>query len=189
MWKQHPDYEQYDISSDGNVRRHAYRDARGHRHGPHTYTPILSGVKQTKTGYDNRYRTVGIWIDGRRVWKKVGVLVLETFVGPRPEGCVLCHGPKGQFDDSLDNVTWGSWEKNNGTDRHRDGTIPNRQGEKNPRAKLTAGAVRDIRRSLSDGILGSVLAQEYGVTPTMISKIRRRECWKHLKEDNCVGIT
>lgn len=51
------------------------------------------------------------------------------------------------------------------------------RGEKNPRAKLTASQVRAIRRSNE---LQIVLANRYGVTDRMISRIKSRIAWKHV---------
>jgi hypothetical protein len=54
-------------------------------------------------------------------------------------------------------------------------------GERNPSAKLTVLAIRDIRARRGIGSQQS-LADEYGVSQNLISKIQRREIWKFLSD-------
>jgi len=54
-------------------------------------------------------------------------------------------------------------------------------GEGHPQHRLTAEQVREIRRRAADpAVLQKDLAQEYGVTSTMISKIVHRKAWTHI---------
>lgn len=56
------------------------------------------------------------------------------------------------------------------------------KGEKNHKAKVTADQVREIRSRYSAGDGTTLtLAEEYGVTQAVISKMIRRETWKHVK--------
>ena len=52
----------------------------------------------------------------------------------------------------------------------------NRKGERNPRAKLTEEAVRDIRTSNWTGV---ELALKYGVSEVTIHRVRRNKSWRH----------
>lgn len=52
---------------------------------------------------------------------RVHKLVLETWVGPGPNGYECCHGPAGRLDNSVSNLQWGSPEENE-QDKSRDGT-------------------------------------------------------------------
>lgn len=54
------------------------------------------------------------------------------------------------------------------------------RGERNGFVKLTADAVKEIRRRHATGITGRALALEYGVTPTQLSRVVRREAWAWL---------
>lgn len=54
---------------------------------------------------------------------------------------------------------------------------PGSTGERNASAKLTATAVQAIRASDEPG---SVLARRYGVSHTMVIRIRRRLAWQHV---------
>lgn len=51
-------------------------------------------------------------------------------------------------------------------------------GNENGNAKLTEAEVLAIRNA--DGVPQHQLAKRYGVTQALVSKIRRREMWKHL---------
>lgn len=51
----------------------------------------------------------------------VGNLVLEAFVGPRPEGMVGCHWDDDHGNNRLENLRWGA-RSDNGHDSVRNGT-------------------------------------------------------------------
>jgi hypothetical protein len=108
-------------------------------------------------------------------------LVAEAFIGPRPEGLIVLHGPGGQQDNRLANLSYGTYGKNNGEDRERDGTSQN--GERNPQAKVTREQVLYIRRELQDGPYGTAarLARELGVSQDLIGFIKRGKSWASVR--------
>ena len=55
------------------------------------------------------------------------------------------------------------------------------RGERNNKAKLTERAVLDIRARYQTGMAG-VLAEEYGVTKTLICMVVNRKIWKHVAD-------
>lgn len=56
------------------------------------------------------------------------------------------------------------------------------RGERCGNAKLTDNAVREIRRlSNDDGLWPAELARRFGVSPQMITRVVRREAWKHVE--------
>lgn len=71
------------------------------------------------------------------------------------------------------------------TDNAQDKVSKGRQrgpkGEAHPKAKLTAGQVRTIRRRYASGVLRSVLAREYGVAWNSIKYILNKRNWKHIQ--------
>jgi hypothetical protein len=153
----------YEISDLGNAR--CFRTMGGRPSmSARMLTPIVSG----------RYRAVNI----DRKMRRIGVLVLEAFVGPRPAGMDCCHGPKGQRDDSLTNVSWGTKSKNLGEDRRRDGTA--RFGEKTNLAKLTEAQVLEILRRYSEGETIGSLSDEFASCFGNVWHIVNRKTWKHL---------
>lgn len=129
--------------------------------------------KITSSGYKMVVLTVG----GRKFYRLIHQLILETFVGPRPAGMFACHGPKGKTNDSVSNLYWAT-PKHNTFDRYRDDTM--NYGEKHGRAKLTEAQVIEIRqRYAKGGISQSKLAIEFRVDQTIISDIVLRKSWKH----------
>jgi len=51
------------------------------------------------------------------------------------------------------------------------------KGVNNPHAKLTEKDVSDIRKELSKGVVQRRLAEQYGVTPTVICNIKNGKIW------------
>lgn len=116
IWKDVPGYEgMYQVSDCGRVRS-------------------LDRVVETRNGQRRKYRggmmklTKGLVFlhlsltnVGERRTHNVHALVMEAFVGPRPKGMEVCHGPKGQLVNSLHNLRYGTPSENH-MDMRRDGT-------------------------------------------------------------------
>lgn len=58
------------------------------------------------------YEHVVIYRDKRPISAKVHRLVLETFVGPRPDGMECCHKDGDPANNTLRNLRWGSHSSN-----------------------------------------------------------------------------
>lgn len=123
------------------------------------------------------YPVVGLLRDGVEKSRLVHHLVLEAFIGPRPEGQEARHGPAGKTDASLANLCWGTRAENI-ADRLRDGQDNN--GERGGRAKLTWEAIEDIRRRVAAGETQRSVARRYGVTFQNISIIVSGKTWRPL---------
>jgi hypothetical protein len=88
------------------------------------------------------------------------------------------HGPGGKQDNRAVNLSYGTPAQNS-ADRERDGTVP--LGEQNHMAQLTAERVIEIRQRYAlGGISLRALAAEYDVSHMAISKVIRRETWRHV---------
>jgi DNA-binding transcriptional regulator LsrR (DeoR family) len=68
----------------------------------------------------------------------------------------------------------------NARDRDAKGRGGACRGEANPNAKLTAGTVRAIRAAYASGRTQVSVAAEFGIRQTDVSKLVRRESWKHV---------
>ncbi len=109
--------------------------------------------------------------------RKVHHLVLETFIGPRPEGLWGLHKNDVNTDNDVDNLVWGLPKENtamriaNGSPMH---------GIHNPAAKLTVDQVREIRAVPITRGYRKPLAAKYGVSEVLIKKIKspNSELWK-----------
>lgn len=71
----------------------------------------------------------------------------------------------------------GGTQKDNAMDRKLSGREGNHKGTANGRAKITEADVLEIRSSL---LSVKQLAEQYGVSRTVIYYIKKRQSWKHI---------
>lgn len=135
--------------------------------GCHLWTASTDQCGYGSFSYEGRTCSAHRWI-----W--------EETVGPIPDGLVVrhvtCANPSCV---RIDHLRLGT-HADNVADREEDGNTA--CGEQNGRAKLTAEAVREIRRRYEEEeTTYGQLAEEYGVgDETTIGRIIRRETWAHL---------
>lgn len=125
------------------------------------------------------YPKVKIVVNGERKALAVHLIVLEAFVGPRPEGMHGCHNNGDPTDNRPENLRWDT-PRGNAADRMKHGTEV--IGERCPKAKLTPAIVREIRAIPAGSASTSEIARRYGVTGTAIQKILRRKSWAHIAD-------
>ncbi len=101
-------------------------------------------TKPIKLNLDSRgYLYFCYYKYGIKSTMKVHRFVAMIFLGDRTsEGLIVTHGRKGKLDNSLKNLSWGTYSDNNGPDRERDGTT--NRGERHWKAKLTEEQVLQI---------------------------------------------
>jgi hypothetical protein len=105
-------------------------------------------------------------------------LVMAAFVGPCPDGMIVCHGPRGALDNRLCNLSYGTRKKNSGPDRLRDGTLC--WGEAHGGSVLTEERVRTLRERYSRGDDVLTMKRELGVSRTAIDSAVCGKTWRHL---------
>lgn len=166
IWKKTIHSDEYEVSNLGRVKSFKrYKDGR-----------ILAQAED-KDGY----KIMSLWKDHKQIYTRIHVLVLESFVGPRPEGYVACHKDGSKDNNRLENLKWGT---------HMDNTLDSikhrthRYGEKNPKAKITENDVLYIRKAFKR--TGRTtnrreLASKFNLRPDTIIKIVERKLWKHVK--------
>jgi HNH endonuclease len=114
--------------------------------------------------------------------KKVHILVLETFVGPRPSGLLGLHKDDIRTNNHVKNLYWGSYQRN-ALDRSENGKLV---GEGHGMSKLTDESVIRIRELRSSGMTNSEIKDrildEFGidVSEGMISHAAIGRTWGHL---------
>lgn len=113
---------------------------------------------------------------GRSCPRKVHHLVLEAFVGPRPEGSEGLHGDDDPANNTPGNLSWGSHTQNM-ADASTRGRVA--RGERNANARLTASQVLEIY-ALCSTRTDTQIAPLFGVARETVKNIRRRDRWKHV---------
>jgi len=123
------------------------------------------------------YRVVSLTNRERNIHRikthTVHALVAAAFLGPRPAGLCVLHGPKGKTDNSISNLRYGTASENS-RDRIRDGTLGWRLSEE---------SATWIRARLKEGEDPSALASEYGVKVSTILSVRNRKVGDWLDQE------
>jgi len=163
MWKKIPGFENYSIDESGKVWS---RPRKGARAG-----------KILKPWATKGHLLVRLYKDKKPYTRYVHRLVLETFVGPCPEGLEGCHNDGNPAYNYLDNLRWDT-RTSNRKDDIKHGVRP--CGEAIVSAKLTELDVRWIRYLKKAGIYIKTLAEVYGVTCRNIELIVKRKTWTWL---------
>jgi len=165
-WKLHPVLTDYEISSDGQVRRatkartrHAGHMPRGHVRGGYWAYKLALPKGGKGTFWAHR-------------------LVLEAFVGAQPTPShVVAHYDGNPLNNSVENLRWATAQEN-ADDLARHGSL---KGEGNGRSRLTAEQVLEVRSRYS-GKYGeqSRLAREYGLSASAMRSVLIGEHWQNV---------
>jgi len=167
IWKEHPIYTDYEVSNWGQVKRAV--DSKSYKKG-----------KILKPGTDKAgYSTIAIVKEGKPKSVFVHRMVIETFVGPCPEGKECNHkdGVKSNnFDSNLEWVT----ESENQFHAYKNKLKLPMKGEQNRMAKLKDGEVWLIKKLLSNNISGTKIAKMFKIHYTTVYDIKHEKIWKHI---------
>lgn len=144
----------YEVSDLGRVKR-----VSGGKGG------VVDKILKPCTGSTGGYAMITLYPGRKR--RKIHQLVLEAFIGPRPENTEGCHSNRNPSDNRLVNLRWDTHSNN-----QKDSSRP---GELHHNAKLTWESVREIRKRYDVPL--SVLAQEYGVSPSTIRDVIINRSW------------
>lgn len=118
---------------------------------------------------------VSLCREGKVQQHKLHHLVLEAFVGPRPDGLEGCHGDGDFTNNSLDNLRWDT-PLANADDKRRHGTLA--RGEK--MSRLAEVEIREIRRRLALGEGAYDIASAFKVCAQTIYNIKSGKRWAWL---------
>ena len=127
-----------------------------------------------QTSPNSRYRKVGLHRDRQTKHYNINVLVLLAWRGAPQQGEVSCHENGDYHDNRLENLRWDTM-KSNHADRERHGKTA--KGTRGGQAKLTDDQVRAIR---VDQRSQMVIAKEYDLGQSHVSRIKLRLTWQHL---------
>ncbi len=100
----------YEVSGHGQVRSLPRMSRCG---GPTGYLrKVAGGLLNPEPQAQSGRRECILSVDGKKTRKMVYVMVLESFVGPRPAGLGACHRNDDPSDDRLENLYWGTQSEN-----------------------------------------------------------------------------
>lgn len=131
--------------------------------------------KPTPNKVDGRLYML-LWKENKYRLFKVHRLVLFAFVGPPPTGYQSCHNDGNPSHNWIENLRWDT-ASNNQRDRVKHGT--SNRGERCAAAKLTE---KDVHSILKDNRQQRLIAEQYGVRQSAISRIKSGRRWGHVQE-------
>lgn len=120
------------------------------------------------------YYVINLTAHGRRKQVFLHKVVLEAFIGPRPEGMEACHNNGKKLDCYLDNLRWDTRSCNH-KDKRIHGTW--QVGEAANNVKLTERTVREIRQR---GLTATQAQKEFGMSKTNARRIVNYVTWPHV---------
>jgi hypothetical protein len=178
-WRPVPGAEgRYEVSNLGRVKSLRRVVSCGIRQGKRAYRTVPEKILKLGLDQDGYAQVLIAQAEGDKFKNtKIHQLVALVFLGPKPKGEWVLHGPNGKKDNSVGNLYYGT-PAQNVQDKWRDGTII--IGEKHHKAKLKEADVIEIRELHKQGLTQKEIAARYSVGDTAITKIINRENWKWL---------
>lgn len=161
----------YEVSNLGRVRS---IERMSRINSVHNGKRKMGGVYRKMSVNRFGYIQIALTANGKRENRDAHRMVLESFVGPCPNGMECCHANGDSTDNRLPNLRWDT-HYNNNQDRKRHGNYS--VGSKHHAAKLNETDVTEILHSSLSGVK---LASRFEVHPSTISDIRKRKIWKHV---------
>lgn len=162
MLKAIPGFAHYEIDESGRVFSCFFEKKRELAQQKPKWNPISKswGYFQVKIG-------------GK--YKAVHRLVLQTFIGPCPDGMEARHLDGNKYNNHLSNLRWGTRQQNSGDDKVRVG-VSNR-GERNGRGRLKCQEIDLIMKLIKNGWSDHVIAPMFRVSNKHSNCIRNGTKW------------
>jgi AraC-like DNA-binding protein len=178
IWKPVPGFDGYEVSNKGRVRSYLANFT-----GTRMEEPRLKSFSSVNKG---GYMSAPLMRNGEMVLRKLHHLVLEAFVGPRPEGMQTRHLDGNPANNCVENLAWGT-AKENGEDRVRHGSSARsgnrRRGEQSANAILTNERVERIKERLAAGEHYVEVARTEGLHPAHVYSLGTGKSWRHIRPD------
>jgi hypothetical protein len=180
IWRPVVGYEGlYEVSDCGSVRRVNRTLKSAHSSGC-VYIRRL-GCRTLRPALNNMgYSRIALRKDGKRRFYTVHTLVLEAFVGPRPNGMVCCHGDDNPSNNNVSNLRWDTQRANISDMVNRGRSCKGRhynEGEDHCRATITEDNVRQIRMARGK-VSNRELSSQFGISSNQVCKIQLGYSWQ-----------
>ena len=164
IWKPIKNFLYYEVSNLGRVK--SYKS--------HQKEPYISKGSANLQGYIRATLTK----QGKVYQILMHRLVLETFIGPCPNGCEANHKDGIKSNCKSSNLEWITHYENF-VHALKLG-LYSRSGEKNTNAKLIEKDILEIRRLADLGINWHTIARNFSVTRANIYRVVNRLSWRHI---------
>jgi hypothetical protein len=175
IWKSIPKTcGRYEISNMGRIRSYLKQGRR--RFYVANIPQRFIHLSEDKNGYS----ICRLWYPGGPKSVKVHQIVLNVFVGPKPQGFECRHLNDIKSDNRKDNLKWGTRYENQVIDGGGRKIIG--KGEQNPAAILKEKTVRNIKHThkIYPQATHQEIADLYGLGRRNVSRIISGERWKHV---------
>lgn len=104
-------------------------------------------------------------------------MVAETWIGPRPDGQIVCHNDFDKDNNAAENLRYDT-SANDRARRVAAGRIHRPRGSQNHNARVTAEQVREAHRLHREEGVGTLeLARRYGLNRSSMGRILRGVAW------------
>jgi hypothetical protein len=155
----------YEVSDIGRVRSVDRTITCANRWGGET-TRRKNGKILSVCKSNSGYPCVGLWKNNRGTTREVHRLVLESFIGPCPDGMECRHLNGDPGNNNIKNLCWGTRSEN----------FIDKSVHGNAR-KLKPADVGFIKHWLDGGFSNSEIAKSFGVSTANIWSIRTGRSW------------
>lgn len=176
IWKWIPGYENwYEVSTEGRIRSYVNRGAKPVNKLSKTPLRILTPI----FARDRKYFNVSLSHESKPpIHDLIHLIVLKTFVGPRPKGKEGAHNDGVKTNNNLENLRWATPSENQ-MDRLLHGT--DNRGSRHGLSKLNEKQVRGIRDKYKTGeYTQRKLAKEYSISQQHCSQLITKVRWDWL---------
>lgn len=174
IWKTIEEFPTYEISNMGRVKRTKPWKCglgKGYMRPGTILNPLV-----TKDGY----LRVALYKNKKAFYRSIHSLVLETFIGPRPEGYLCNHKDCVKTNNKTYNLEWVT-PLYNCTHAYKNGCFPFSKGESSSGAKLKEGEVFLIRKILKESNLSQhFVAKMFKITQPTVCRIKHHKTWSHI---------
>lgn len=164
-WRPVAGFPGYEVSDHGRVR--SLR-----RTNPRLMTPEID---------EDGYSRLALVRNGRYVHQLVHRMVATAFIGPAPDGLLICrHADNNPANNRPGNLAWGT-QADNMADKHIHGTA--QLGSKHPMAVICEETAKQVKARLHAGrqprgLLQSI-SRELGISYYVVADISRGRTWGH----------
>lgn len=152
----------YEAYSDGRIFSVRRKDGLGRLRG---------GKFLSQTKDPDGYLGVNLSLLGKVTYRKVHRIVLESFVGPRPDGFECRHLDGNRENNRTSNLSWGTHRENE-DDRVRHGSVAH--GFQHPSTRVSDSAIACIRSAFGKQ---RDVAKRFGVSQYTVWAIQSGLRW------------